>query len=426
MTVLDTRQIDNSKTVRTLAGSGRNQVVDGKGGDASFMDIYGISCIRGGDLFVVGGSCVLRRVTKDGVVSTVAGTPCQSGQQDGDLRLAKFSSCVLSIACNFSGSGRKFMADTDNHAIRFVDPDGIVGTIAGGNGSGFLDGSIDLSMFNHPVGVAVDEDGQIFVADFENHRIRMVSPGTDGVPVVSTIAGCGEPGLRDGPGKSARLMYPLSLHLDLATSTLYFTQRHCLRKISLPKKHHPKLESSMLRDLQSLTTDDTNLADVMFTVEGKPIYAYKALLSVRSQYFNRMFSSGMKESVHATSSAKVTEIPVEDVDYESFKALVVYLTTDQLTVDFNDYKRMCQLLVACDQFMVDRLKVHCERVLGNQIQAENVFELVQLADLHGAEHLKDAALKYVAQHISDLCDKPEMSQLPPQFLVDVIKISKKL
>ena len=407
MTVLDTRQIDNSKTVRTLAGSGRNQVVDGKGGDASFMDIYGISCIRGGDLFVVGGSCVLRRVTKDGVVSTVAGTPCQSGQQDGDLRLAKFSSCVLSIACNFSGSGRKFMADTDNHAIRFVDPDGIVGTIAGGNGLGFRDGPIDLSMFSRPFGVAVDEDGQIFVADIENHRIRMVSPGTDGVPVVSTIAGCGEKGLQDGPGRGAKLTYPLSLLLDHATNTLYFTQYHCLRKISLPKKHyptqyqslrkislpkkhHPKLESSMLRDLQSLTTDDTNLADVMFTVEGKPIYAYKALLSVRSQYFNRMFSSGMKESVHATSSAKVTEIPVEDVDYESFKALVVYLTTDQLTVDFNDYKRMCQLLVACDQFMVDRLKVHCERVLGNQIQAENVFELVQLADLHGAEHLKDA------------------------------------
>ena len=123
-----------------------------------------------------------------------------------------------------------------------------------------------------------------------------------------------------------------------------------------------------------------------------------------------MFSSGMKES--AQSSAKVTEVPIQDVDYESFKALIVCLTTDQLTVDPNDYKRFCQLLVVSDEFMVDRLKVHCERVLEMQIQTDNVFELVQVADRHGAERLKGAALRFVSQHITELRDKPEMDQLP--------------
>ena len=237
--------------------------------------------------------------------------------------------------------------------------------------------------------------------------------------VVSTIAGCGESGLKDGPGKEAKLDSPNYLLLDHATNTLYFTQGHCLRKISLPMKRYPKLESSMLRDLQSLTTDDPNLADVVFIVEGKPVYAWKKLLSVRCQYFNRMFSSGMKESVQ--SSAKIIEVPIQDVDYESFEALIVYLTTDQLTVDLNDYKSLCQLLAVSDQFMVDRLKIHCESVLEMQIRADNVFELVQVADRYEAERLKDAVLRFVTQHITELRDKPEMDQLPPQFLLDLVK-----
>ena len=408
------QQIDKLKTVRTLAGSGKREVVDGKGTDASFVNLHSVTWIRGAGLYI-GGSCsVIRRVTEDGVVSTEVGTPYQEGHHDGDSKVAKFGKYVYQIS--WSGSGRKFVADSNNHAIRVINPDGIVGTIAGGSEHGYLDGPIDLSRFHFPTGVVVDDDGQIFVADFLNHRVRMISPGNDGVPVVSTIAGCGGTGRQDGLGKFAKLQRPFSLLLDHATSTLYFTQDHCLRKISLPKKQCPKLESSMLRDLQSLTTDDPVLADVVFIVEGKPVYAGKRLLSVRCEYFNRMFSSGY----HVNSSAKVTEIPIQDVDYESFKALIVYLTTDRLTVDSRDYKRVCQLLVACDRFMVDRLKVYCEQVLENKIQSDNVFELVHVADRHGAEHLKDAALTFVSQHITELRDKPEMTQLPPQFLVDLI------
>ena len=399
----------------TLAGSGKPEVADGKGEGASFSHPWNVTWVKDGGLFVSGG--VIRHVTEDGTVSTAAGTPDQSGHQDGDLKQAKFGKYVSQITC--SSSGQTFVADQNNHAIRVFDAGG-VRTIAGGNGSGFHDGQIESSRFHYPRGVAVGDDGQIFVADHDNNRIRMISNGANGVPVVSTIAGCGERGLQDGPGKDAKLNGPNSLLLDHATNTLYFTQLHCLRKISLPKKQYPKLESSMLRDLQSLTTDDPNLADVKFIVEEKPVYAGKRLLSVRCQYFNRMFSSGMKESVH--SSAKITEVPIQGVDYESFKALIVYLTTDQLTIDTNDYKRLCQLLVVSDQFMVDRLKMHCERVLEMQIQADNVFELVHVADRYKAERLKDAALRFVTQHITELRDKPEMAQLPPQLLLDLVKM----
>ena len=336
--------------MRTLAGSGREEIVDGKGEDASFMSLYDITCIRGGGLHVSGNSCVLRHVTEDGLVSSVAGTPHFSGHQNGGLVHAKFSHSIAQITC--SGSGQTYMADENNHAIRVVDNS--VRTIAGGNGPGYRDGEIDVSKFYFPWGVALDYDGQIFIADCLNHRIRMVSSATDGVPVVSTIAGCGEEGLQDGPGAVAKLKLPSYLLLDHATNTLYFTQYHCLRKISLPKKEyqHPILESSMVQDLRSLRPDDPSLADVKFVVDGKPIYACKALLCVRSQYFSRMFLSGMKESVQASRITKNFEIPIQGVDYESFKALVVYLTTDQLTVHPRDCKGLCQLLIVCEQYMV--------------------------------------------------------------------------
>jgi hypothetical protein len=406
--------IDSSNNVRSLAGSGKRQVVDGNGRNASFVYPWAILWVKDKGLFVGGNGFVIRHVTKDGTVSTVAGTPGQHGYQNGDLRHAKFSS-IVQIAR--SVTGQIFVADRDNHAIRVFDEE-CVKTFAGGNGAGFQDGPIELSKFNYLQGVAVHEDGRIFVADTHNHRIRMISPDTH---VVSTIAGCGESGLQDGPGEDAMLDYPYHLLLDQTTNTLYFTQPHCLRKISLPKReeYYPKLESSMLQDLQSLSTDDSHLADVKFVVEEKPIYAHKRLLSVRSQYFNRMFSSGMKESLQSSSS--ITEISIPDTDYQSFKTLIVYLTTDQLTVDPKDYKSVCNLLTVSDQFMVDRLKMHCERVLERHIGVENVFELAHVSDHCKAEHLKDATLKFFAQHIDKLRHSPELDQLPKQFFIALMK-----
>ena len=391
------QQIDNSKMVGTLAGSGRQEVVDGKGEDASFMQLFDVTWIRGDGLFVGGNSCVIRHVAEDGTVSSVAGTPSKSDHVNGDLAQAKFSNVVVQITC--SGRGRKLVADENNHAIRILDTggNGIVRTIAGGNrsGHGFQEGPVDMSKFRNPRGVAVDDDGHIFVADCANHRIRMISPGSDSAPFVSTIAGCGEKGLQDGPGTVAKLQNPCFLLLDHATNTLYFTQDHCLRKVTLPNKRYPKLEysSSMLHDLKSLTAGKSNLADVMFIVEGKPVYSYKALLSVRSPYFKGMFSAGMRES---DSTDKPAEIPIQEVDYESFRALIVYLTTDQLTVDPNDYNKLCQLLVVSNQFNEDKLKEHCERLLALLIKADNVNELVHMAERNEAPRLKDAALRFTS------------------------------
>ena len=84
-------------------------------------------------------------------------------------------------------AGNVVVADSGNHAIRRVAPDGTVTTIAGGNGEGVRDGSCGEARFAEPQGVAVDEDGFIFVADANGNRIRRISPDC----TVTTVAGGG-------------------------------------------------------------------------------------------------------------------------------------------------------------------------------------------------------------------------------------------
>ena len=91
-------------------------------------------------------------------------------------------------------NGNLYVADTSNNRVRKVTPQGEVSTIAGDGTAGYLDGPAAHARFNGPVGVAVDPPGNVFVADTYNDRIRKIS--TDGQ--VSTVAGAGKPGYADG------------------------------------------------------------------------------------------------------------------------------------------------------------------------------------------------------------------------------------
>jgi hypothetical protein len=91
------------------------------------------------------------------------------------------------------------LGKTPGGAPRY-NPQGYAVTVAGGNGRGYRDGPGHLAKFNRPQGVAVDRYGNAYVADTANHRIRKVSPnGT-----VTTVAGSGRAGHRDGMGTQVR------------------------------------------------------------------------------------------------------------------------------------------------------------------------------------------------------------------------------
>jgi len=171
-------------------------------------------------------------------VTTVAAWSLVQGFSDG-----VGSYVFTGLRCQFvvAPNGEIYFSDLANHRVRLLAADGSVTTIAGSGpviteetyvpytGS-FADGPPDLARFAFPSGLAVDAAGNIFVADSQNHRIRKITPGLE----VVTIAGMGDPGLRDGPGNRAQFQAPTALALDHA-GTLYVADsgNHAIRKVSV-------------------------------------------------------------------------------------------------------------------------------------------------------------------------------------------------
>jgi sugar lactone lactonase YvrE len=133
----------------------------------------------------------------------LAGVPGKSGYADGDASKALFNGPV-GVAVNKEGV--VFVADTYNDRIRAIE-NGIVRTIAGGNAPGYRDGRGAEAQFDTPCGIAVGPDGSLLVADTGNHRIRHVT--LDGE--VTTIAGAGERGNRDGKPLEAGFSEPIGI-----------------------------------------------------------------------------------------------------------------------------------------------------------------------------------------------------------------------
>ena len=170
----------------------------------------------------------------EGGVRTLAGTPGIWGFRDGSGESARFGGWTRhgALGLTVDQDGSVVVADRWNHAIRRVALDGTVTTIAGGNGVGLEDGPGETARFNSPRAVAVDIDGSIYVADADNHRIRKITP--DGV--VSTIAGSDRGGadwreIRDGPAEQALFAGPIGLVLD-PYGDLYIAERFAVRRLS--------------------------------------------------------------------------------------------------------------------------------------------------------------------------------------------------
>ncbi len=101
-----------------------------------------------------------------------AGTQWQSGYVDGVGQAARFN---LPFQGCTDEDGNLYVAELINHTIRKITPDGVVSTYAGiGGEKGYLDGKPSQAKFNEPMGVAIDKDGTLYVADTKNHRVRMI------------------------------------------------------------------------------------------------------------------------------------------------------------------------------------------------------------------------------------------------------------
>jgi uncharacterized protein (TIGR03437 family) len=147
---------------------------------------------KSGYLYIAdsGNNCI-RKVSSNGVISTVAGNGSPTGSFAGDGIAA--TSALLDVPSDIAvdGSGSLYIADSGNNRVRRVDgASGIISTIAGGDTNGFSgDGGPAVnSLLSHPWGIAVDATGAVYIADMVNSRIRKISAAASTAVAVTSVS----------------------------------------------------------------------------------------------------------------------------------------------------------------------------------------------------------------------------------------------
>lgn len=221
---------DVSHVIATIAGGGSGG--DGADARAARLDQPADAAVGpDGAVYVVeSGGQRVRRIGPDGVIATVAGTGIAGFSGDGGPAVLAQLRDPAGIA--FGPDGSLYIADTNNHRIRKVDPQGTIRTVAGTGVPGFneFEGPVELVRLGVPSGVAVGVDGGVYIADTGNGLIRQITP--DGRLI--TVAGGGGNGYAGdgGPAKRAQLNHPVAVLLD-RDGALYIADRdnHRIRKI---------------------------------------------------------------------------------------------------------------------------------------------------------------------------------------------------
>ncbi len=209
------RKVDTAGIIRTIAGTGQ----EGFGGDGALATAAqlkapgGLAFDKAGNLYIAdSGNHRIRRVDPFGIITTITGTGTAGVGGEGVSATTSMLNRPRDVVLDTKGN--LYIADSGNHRIRRVDTSGIITTVAGTGDGGFSgDGGLaNLAKLNEPAGVAVDSQGQIYIADMKNHRIRLITSAG----VISTLVGTGQPSFGgDGlQATSASLSSPMAVTVD--------------------------------------------------------------------------------------------------------------------------------------------------------------------------------------------------------------------
>lgn len=186
-----------------------------------------------------------------------------------------------------------------------------------------------------------------------------------------------------------------------------------LRPIGIPSP-------SLVSNFRSLI-NDSEMSDVCFLVEGRMTYAHKAILAVRSDYFRAMLFNG-----HMRESSSSGDIPVEisDVSHSVFLQVLEFLYTDNVVGPVS-LEEAINLMVASEQFMIDRLKGICEDLIRTDITVDNVISVLVASHQHNAFGLKEIAMEYILQNLSEKPIQRGLMDLKtePDLLVEILQLT---
>ena len=211
--------------VSTLAGNDTAGFVNGDGESAQFRDPYSLTLDAGGNVYVLDQvDPRIRKISPAGYVTTYAGSD-HAGFLDGAALMAQFHLGAEGIASD--GQGNIYVDDTFNERIRKITTAAQVSTYAGSGTRGFMDGDAGTAQFNYPAGIAFDPQGNLYVADAGNFCIRKITPAG----VVSRFAGTGTEGNTDGAADVAQFNVVIDIVAD-SHGNLYVAEGRRIRKIT--------------------------------------------------------------------------------------------------------------------------------------------------------------------------------------------------
>jgi sugar lactone lactonase YvrE len=225
------RKITSAGVVTTLAGSaGSPGSINGTGSDALFNQPTGVAVDSGGNVYVAdSANNLIRKITSSGVVTTFAGTAGSSGAVDSNPGPVTFNQ-PYGVAVD--GSGNVYVTEFNNNTIRMITSGGTVTTLAGTAGvTGSANATGSSASFHQPIGIAADTSGNLYVADSGNNLIRKVVASTG---VVTTLAGsAGVEGTADGTGTAALFHSPRGVAVDGSGNVYVTDSQNCtIRKIT--------------------------------------------------------------------------------------------------------------------------------------------------------------------------------------------------
>jgi hypothetical protein len=266
------RKITSAGVVSTFAGSGTATYLDGIGTNAGFNDSRAVTLDLAGNLYVADlGNQRIRKITSAGVVTTLAGKGTAT-YLDGIGTNAGFNN-PWSLAVDTSGN--VYVDDYSNNRIRKITSDGVVTTLAGGNATlSYADGIGTNAAFRQPYGIAVDLTGNVYLSDSTNNRIRKITSAG----VVTTFAG-GLLGttatFADGIGTNAGFSSPSGLSVD-SVGNIYVADRNngYIRKIT------PSQVVSTITNIQAYCVSVDSIGNLYVATTGSQIKKLSAPLPV--------------------------------------------------------------------------------------------------------------------------------------------------